>query len=71
MTKTLIANNTARVAMTSTLRSEFSVSLVGFNDKDVISVPCGTVTAIVRYWPSESPVAPSTTASASGRNVPA
>ena len=66
-----MARSTARLAIVSTLRSEASVSLVGFSESEVISVPWGTVTATVRYWPSGSPLLPSTTASGSGRNVPA
>ena len=48
-TSTPMASSTARLASSSTLRSEASVSLVGFSDRDVISVPWGTVTATVRY----------------------
>ena len=65
------ASNTARLALSSTLRSEASVSLVGFSEMEVTSVPWGMVTATVRYWPSGSPVLPRTTASGSGWNVPA
>ena len=66
-----MARSTARLAMSSTLRSEARVSLVGLREREVTSVPCGTVTATVRYSPSGSPVLPSTTASGSGRKVPA
>ena len=66
-----MASSTARLAISSTLRSEASVSLVGLSEMEVTSVPWGTVTATVRYWPSGSPVLPSTTASGSGRKVPA
>jgi len=43
-----MANSTATLAMNSTRRSEARVSLVGLSDNEVISVPCGTVTATVR-----------------------
>ena len=66
-----MARSTARVALSSTLRSEARVSLVGFSEMEVTRVPWGTVTATVRYWPSGSPVLPSTTASGSGWNGPA
>ena len=66
-----MARRTARLAIVSTLRREASVSFVGFSEIEVISVPCGTVTATVRYSPSGSPRLPSTTASGSGRKVPA
>ena len=53
-----MASSTARLAQSSTLRSEASVSLVGFSEMEVTRVPWGTVTATVRYWPSGSPVLP-------------
>jgi hypothetical protein len=48
-------NSTARLASNSTLRSELSVSFVGFSESAVTSVPWGTVTATARYCPSGSP----------------
>ena len=71
MTSTPMASNTARLANSSTLRSELSVSLVGLSETAVTSVPWGTVTATARYWPSGSPALSRITASASGRKVPA
>ena len=67
-TRRPMARSTARVALSSTLRSEARVSLVGFSEMEVTRVPWGTVTATVRYWPSGSPLLPSTTASGSGWN---
>ena len=66
-----MASSTARLARSSTRRSEARVSLVGLSESEVTRVPCGTVTATVRYWPSGSPLLPTTTASGSGRKVPA
>ena len=43
-----MASSTATLAMSSTRRSEFSVSLVGLSESEVTSVPCGTETATVR-----------------------
>ncbi len=43
-----MASSTARLAVTSTLRSEFSVSLVGLSESEVTRVPWGTETATVR-----------------------
>ena len=57
-TSTPMASRIARLAKSSILRIELSVSLVGFSDNDVTSVPCGTVTATVRYAPSGSPALP-------------
>ena len=65
-----MASSTARLAISSTLRSEASVSLVGLSEIDVTSVPWGTVTATVRYSPSGSPVLPRITASGSGTEGP-
>ena len=70
-TSTPMASRMARLASSSTRRREASVSLVGLSETDVTSVPWGTETASVRYCPSGSPVLPRTTASGSGRNVPA
>ena len=44
-----MASSTARLASSSTLRSEFSVSLVGLSESAVTRVPWGTVTATARY----------------------
>ena len=64
-------NRTARLATSSTRRSDPSVSLVGFNESATYILPWGTSTATVRYCPSGSPLLPTTTAFGSGRNVPA
>ncbi len=64
-------SRTARLARISILRSEPNVSLVGLSDSEVMRVPWGTLTAMARYCPSGSSVLPKTTASGSGRKVPA
>ena len=66
-----MATRMARLATTSTRRSELSVSLVGLSDSAVTSVPWGTVTATARYSPPGSPWLCSVTEFGSGRNVPA